>query len=89
MKTLTKQQAQQVQNALNHAKRAMMFIQQDRIVVCSNRPLSSNDNYINKDGDKLGIINKQYGSDLTGLGMCIEQLESILAPKTQPTEIEL
>lgn len=72
---LTSKQIEQLEHIVYHLKRANDFIAKKDTIVGKKRSLSSTDGYTNK-ADDLAIypIDKEIGSDLTGLSMGIDKL---------------
>lgn len=79
MSKLTKKQRTAIEYALRNAERAFMFIQSGHIVVArKGGPATTTLHYARADGSTLYEIDKQIGSDLTGLENTIKALSDFL-----------
>lgn len=79
MANLTKKQRRAIEQALYHAKRAHKFLQQKDIAVGRLDTFASTTlHYTRSDGSTFYAIDKEIGSDLTGVQASIELLQDFL-----------
>ncbi len=80
MAKLTKAQQRHLQRALAHAERAHAYLMSDQIAVArKDRAATTTLHYTRSDGSTLYEVQKEYGSDLTGLADCIADLKALLS----------
>ena len=81
---LTNKQIEQLEQIAYHLNRAQKFLNQQDVIVGKKRSLTSKDGYTNK-GDDLAIypIDKEIGSNLTGLSMGIDRLLLFIQSNTK------
>ena len=76
---LTNKQIEGLENILYHLQRAQEFINNNDTVVGRKSTLCNTDLFYNeKENFKIALINKFYGSNLTGLEMGIENLRDFI-----------
>ena len=80
MAQLTRKQQAAIENALHHLNRALKFIYSEDVAVARRGKIATTTlHYIRpNDGTSLYEINKDIGSDLTGLGTGIHYLNRLL-----------
>lgn len=90
---MNKKTRAELEAILYHLNRAAAYINSPRTAVCmllQHEPTTTED-YSNphKPGTALTPLNKEYGSDLTGLAEAKKRIERLLAPKKEaPIEPE-
>ena len=78
---MSKKQRQQIANALGHLQRARTYLLKADTVICRRASFASTVLHLTRaDGLTLYPVEKEYGSDLTGLDMGIDALERVLNP---------
>lgn len=83
MAKLTRRQLTDLEHVLYHAKRAQAYLADPSVAVCrSGGPATTSLHYTRADGTggSLYPVDKEIGSDLTGLPESIRLLESFLTP---------
>ncbi len=80
MAKLTKAQRDDLRFVLRNAERAQAFIMADRVAVCTRKNMGTTtlDYTRASDGTALTEVNRDYGSDLTGLEAAIKALASFI-----------
>lgn len=77
---MTKKEARQVEYALNNINRAIKFLKDPRVSVCTDM-LPNLTSFYNKDGKGITPICIGAGSDLVGIFAAKQNLESLLNPE--------
>lgn len=80
MARLTKTQKAQLNQALHHAKRAQAFIKRPDIHVCreTKTTVEPHNTFRNVDGTTVASINKDMGSDLTGIEAAMDAITAFM-----------
>jgi len=80
---MTKKQTSQIESAIYHIGRSMKFIQSPRTVVAMRDTMATTTlHYVRpSDGAVLYEVDKEIGSDLTGLEFAKRELERLLNPE--------
>jgi hypothetical protein len=79
MAKLTKKQLSRIEYALRNLERANNYLMQENIVIAHKDNIASTTlHYSRNDGKCLYEVEKNYGSDLTGLFNGISELKAII-----------
>ena len=80
MANLTRKQLAELDLAFRHARRAHDYLTRPDVAVArKGQPATTTLHYTRADGSTLYEVNKEYGSDLTGLETAMSVLESFIA----------
>lgn len=78
MAKLTKRQRHAIDRALYHLNRARRYLADPTVAVCHRGNVATTTlHYSRPDGLTMYEVNKEYGSDLTGLEDCRKELEAV------------
>ncbi len=81
MAKLTRAQTATLETTLYHLKRAQRYLTSEKTAVCRRDTMASTTlHYSRADGKALYEVEKEIGSDLTGLADGIRQIERLLNP---------
>lgn len=87
MAKLTRRQTQNLERILYHLQRADNYLSQPTLVVTKRcQAATTTLHFTRSDGQVLYEVNKEYGSDLTGLKQGIHDLEKFLFPVIESEE---
>lgn len=81
---LPKKQIARIELALRNAERALKYIERTDIAICrADSPATTTLHYRRDDGSTMYPLTKDIGSDITGLGSCIQELRNIIADHSE------
>lgn len=87
MAKLTHKQTAKLETVLYHLKRAQKYLGQAKIAIAQRDTMATTTlHYTRADGSVLYEVNKEYGSDLTGLADGIRMLEMFVTGPIEEKE---
>lgn len=76
---MQKNDRRRIDRAINHLTRALTFVRDSRTHICREYSIASNEAFTNQTGTLcVTPIDKEFGSDLTGIQMGLDELFGFL-----------